>query len=305
MKNKKIIIVTGTGGPLGTGHIQRMLNLASYMKNKGDFEIKIIPLSGDYLFPDEFTSMVSKSFPLKADLIIRDMRNSSEEEILSLSKIAPVLAVDDSGTGRNHAAHSINLLPQPSSEPAGPHIDNEKFLYGYNFTRGIESISINENNKRDIDIAIYAGFNPPEALLPLIEKSIPDNSRAIIFSSGSPVVLTGEPLPEKSTYAEILTRTRIVMTHFGITMFEAHICGCMIAALNPTPYHSQLTSSVMNKIKIIHSIEYNTFAPLIMNDALTLNLKKNSDTGISKDDIIKRINSGRENFTQYIYKILM
>jgi len=304
MDKKRIVIVTGTGGPLGTGHMQRMLGLASYMEEKGDFDISILPMAGDYRFPAEFAAMVTKTLPAKADLIIRDMRDSSGSEILSLSKIAPVLAVDDAGKGKALAAHSINILPLPSPGEAIP-ADMEKFLYGYNFTRGIESIPEERGAERDIDIAIYTGFSPPPGILPLIERSLPGDARSVIFSSGRPVLLTGKPLAGEPSYAGILTRAKIIMTHFGITMFEANICGCMVAALNPTPYHGKLTSLVMKDMSIIHSAEYGTFDPVLMNDDLLQNLKKKGGLCIPTGDIINRINSGRENFTKYIYKILM
>jgi len=305
MDKKKIVIITGTGGALGTGHLQRMLNLISYMNEKHDFEISFLIKSGDYPIPAEFSMMKISSLPDSCDLIIRDMRNSTRQEMLSLSAKAPVLAVDDAGEGKNSIENSINLLPLPSSASAEIQADYNRFLYGYTFTRGVKDLRRKEIKDRDIDITIYAGFSPPQSLLSQIGKSIPQNTRAVILSAGKPVVLTGEPLPGDISYSEILSRTKIVMTHFGLTMFEAHICGCLIAALNPTHYHSELTDTVRKEIKIIHSSEYSTFDPVIMGDDLLLNFKKNNTPITPPEEILIRINDGLENFTRYIYKILM
>jgi len=305
MDKKNLIITTGTDGPLGTGHLQRMLNLASYMNEKHDFDISFLIKTGEYPLPPEFSLKKISSLPGGCDLIIRDMRNSTKQEILSLSKTAPVLAIDDAGEGKSQAAYSINLLPLPSSSSSVVDPDYDKFIYGYNFTNGVKNLKNRKISERDIDITVYAGFTPPPSLLNQIGKSLPSNSRAVILSSGKPVVLTGAPLVEEISYAEILARTKIVMTHFGITMFEAHISGCMIAALNPTAYHSELTETVRKEMKIINASEYSKFDPVIMSDDLILNLKKYNLTNISADEILNRINRGLENFTGYIYKILM
>lgn len=305
MNKKKIVIVTGTGGALGTGHLQRMMNLASYMNEKHDFNISFLIQSGNYPLPHEFSTMLISSLPPSCNLIIRDMRNSSKQEMLALCEIAPVFAVDDAGEGKNSAGNSINLLPLPSSSSAQIQTDYSRFLYGYTFTKGIKELRGENTGERDIDVTIYAGFSPPESLLSQISKSIPENTRVVILSAGKPVVLTGAPLPDKISYSGILARTKIVMTHFGITMFEAHICGCAIAALNPTHYHGELTETVRKDMRIIHSAEYANFDPVIMGDDLMLNLKKNNSPVSSPEEILDKINNSLENFTRYIYKILM
>ncbi len=305
MNKKKIVIITGTGGALGTGHFQRMMNLASYMNEKHDFEISFLIKTGDYPVPAEFSMMKISSLPDSCDLIIRDMRDSTKQEMLSLSGIAPVIAVDDAGDGKNCTENSINLLPLPSSSSSAIKADYSRFLYGYTFTLGVKELIRKNLNERDIDITIYAGFSPPPALLVLIGKSLPENNRAVLLSAGKPIVLTGDPLPDNITYSEILARTKIVMTHFGLTMFEAHICGCLIAALNPTPYHSELTETVRREMKIIHLTEYSSFDPVIMGDDLMLHLKKNNIPVTSPEEILSSINNGLENFTRYIYKNLM
>lgn len=305
MVKKNITIVTGTGGPLGTGHLQRMLNLVSYLEEKNEFEVSLLIKSGTFPLPEKFSRIKIDRFPAKADLIIRDMRDSEINEILALNKIAPVLAVDDAGEGRSRAAFSIDLLPPPERHSSGSQFNIERFIYGYNFSLGIESLGNEYLDARDIDITIYAGFNPSDELLSSISRSIPGGRRAIILSAGKPVVLTGDPLPDDISYAEILTSSRIVMTHFGITMFEADICGCMVAALNPTRYHSELTDSIKNSIRLVHSAEYKTFDPVLMGDDIENALRKNHSEGFYANDILSRINNGLENFTRYIYKILM
>ncbi len=133
--------------------------LCSYMNEKHDFNISFLIQSGNYPVPHEFSTMLISSLPTSCNLIIRDMRNSTKQEMLALCEIAPVLAVDDAGEGKNSAGNSINLLPLPSSSSAQIQTDYSRFLYGYTFTQGIKELRDESIQERDIDVTIYAGFS--------------------------------------------------------------------------------------------------------------------------------------------------
>ena len=113
MDKKNIIIVTGTGGILGTGHLQRMLNLAVHLNSTDDFSASIFLKQNYYHTEKSFGNIITDSIPENTDLIIRDMRDSSAEDIQLLKEKAPVLVVDDSGPGNMSADYIITLLPVP------------------------------------------------------------------------------------------------------------------------------------------------------------------------------------------------
>jgi hypothetical protein len=303
MAKKNILIITGTGGNLGTGHLQRMLGLAVHLNKTDDFSVKIF-LKQNQIPPEKsFENLFIDSIPDNTDLIISDMRDSFEDEMLFLKDNAPVLAVDDSGPGNLIADYKITLLPIPSdgNKPVKP--DTDKFLYGYNFSKGMESLTGKTIAGREIDVAVYTGYDPLPELVADIKKSIPASVNAVLLSGKKPVSLTGNIPLSETGYAEILCRTKIIITHFGLTMFEAHAAGCGIAAFNPTIYHSSLTEIMKDEFQIIFSSEYNNFSPDQLRETIIYTLKNFTDKKVSLNYILDRINTGRENFTAYLKKI--
>ena len=304
MTKKNILIVTGTGGALGTGHLQRMLALAVHLDIIDFFSVKIF-LKQNSFPPDEiFKNLLTETIPENIDLIIRDMRDSTVEEILLLKQIAPVLAIDDSGSGHPITDYQITLLPVPSEagKPVKP--DTSMFLYGYNFSKGMESLAEKIFFDRDIDVAVYAGNDPSLEFVDKIKKAIPETVNSILLTGKEPVILTGNMQLSDTGYAEILCRTKIMITHFGLTMFEAHTCGCMIAALNPTSYHNTLAELMREEFSILYNSEYNFFLPEDLRNVIEKALKNFTDKKISINYIIEEVNKGRNNFTAYLKKIV-
>lgn len=304
MDKKKITIVTGTGGILGTGHIQRMLNLAVHLNRKNNFSASIFLTQNEYPLEEKFNGLTTTAISADTDLIIKDMRDSTIEEMNSLRRIAPVLTIDDSGTGRDLADYIINLLPVPSVNGNAVKPETSLFIYGYNFTEGISLLIDNNSLTKDIDVTVYAGYNPAPELISSIRESIPDSADTVLLKGGEAVNLSGDVLKSETPYAEIISRSKIVITHFGLTMFEADACRCKIAALNPTLYHSKLTEIVSADFDVIYSGEYNTLSPEILKNRIEAELKNNTETMISPEEILKKINNGTENLIRYIEKII-
>lgn len=300
MDKKKIIIVTGTGGILGTGHLQRMLNLAVRINRSNTLSASILLRQNEFPLPEKWNNILVESIPQDISLIIRDMRDSSIDEIVLLKQIAPVIVIDDSGPGRMYAKHVINLLPLPSEDCKNIKPDTSLFLYGYNFTEGINLLTEKNTPGSNIDIAVYAGYNPSDELVSSIRNSIPLETNSILLKGGKATPLTGKFSQLEVSYTEILVRTKIIITHFGLTMFEADACGCKIASLNPTEYHTKLTETVKKNFNIIYSSDYNSFAPDVLQTIIRHELAEATSKNYHLSEIIKKINSGTENFIDFI-----
>ncbi|PKL16784.1 MAG: hypothetical protein CVV49_14385 [Spirochaetae bacterium HGW-Spirochaetae-5] len=263
-----------------------MLNLAVHLNRNNNFSALIFLTQNQHPLEEKFNGLITTSIAADTDLIIKDMRDSTIEEMNSLRRIAPVLAIDDSGMGRDFADYAVNLLPVPSVNGSAVKPETSLFIYGYNFTEGISLLKSNSSFTKDIDVTVYAGYNPAPKLISSIRESIKGNF-----------------LKTETPYAEIISRSKIVITHFGLTMFEADACGCKIAALNPTEYHSKLTEIASDDFNIIYSAEYNSLSPEILKKKIETELKKNTETIISPEEILKKINNGTENFIRYINSI--
>jgi hypothetical protein len=300
MDKVKITIVTGTGGIFGTGHMQRMLNLAVHLNRTENFNASIFLKHREYPLEEKFNSLLTNTIPSGTGLIIRDMRDSSSEEMQLLKQTAPVLAIDDSGEGCEYADYAINLLPTASGNLKSIRLEKSLFLYGYNFAEGIALLNEKNSFLRDIDIALYAGYEPSPELLSSIKTSIPDTFNSVLLAGGKALNFTGEILKPEIPYAEIISRSKIVITHFGLTMFEADACGCKIAALNPSAYHSSLTELVRKDFDIIYSSEYKNFAPDDLKRSVESESVYNTEKDFSPSDIINKINTSTENFIKYL-----
>jgi len=304
MDKKKITIVTGTGGILGTGHIQRMLNLAVHLNMKNNFSASIYLTKNQHPVDSKFDYLLTDLISPDTDLIIKDMRDSSADEINSLRKTAPVLTIDDSGEGKDYADYSLNLLPVPSEKKSFIKPETSLFIYGYNFAEGISQLK-HKSVSKDIDITVYAGYAPSPDLISSIKKCMPESINSILLKKGKPVNLTGDFLKSEISYAEIIARSKIVMTHFGLTMFEADACRCKIAALDPTEYHSKLTEIMNQDFNIIYSSEYTSLSIEDLMNTIETELKNKSDNIILPDEILNKINTGTENFIKYIEAIII
>ena len=128
---KTVAIVTGHGGHLGTGHIQRAVSLAWYFSSIPGVESVIRASEPSGVFNDEIHQLFSLTEPVSPDIIIRDMRDSTVEEMQELRCVAKVLAVDDIGEGRDAADWCIDLLPNPGLGSSNDFVFQQRhFVFG-------------------------------------------------------------------------------------------------------------------------------------------------------------------------------
>jgi len=245
MTKKKVSIITGWGEGLGNGHLQRMANLASYLISRG-LQASIISGNRPEPFPGDASQLFSGKILPGTDLIIRDMRDSETGEIEALKKYAPVLAVDDSGPGRQSADFNLTLLPNPAGSVSGqPSYD--MFIYGYNITREIKMLGKKKIHKT-MDISLYLPLDIMKNMNSIL-RILPEEMTVTIMSHNGPAIIkNGSILPLNKNHTEILLSSRLLVCHFGITLFEGHLSGCYLATINPTGYHSSLSDAVKSEL---------------------------------------------------------
>ena len=298
MYRKNITIITGTGGALGTGHFQRMCYLADSLNSTGKFNVRLCLTEGSPDVPESLREIMIDSIPPGTELIIRDMRDSSEEDINFLRKKAAVLVIDDTGPGRNVADYIIDLLPNPVNQSVPEKIS----LFGYNFISEIKAMKT-EVFAKDIDVAIYTGYKPDPAVVEGIRESIPAGASAVLFSYGRASLIAGEA-HLNTGYTDLLLRSRVLITHFGITMYEGDLAGCRILTVNPTEYHSKLTAMIAGKINVIQAGEYGNIDHELIYDEIARVRKTAGFQIISKRSIRERININFEYFLKMFNNII-
>ncbi len=292
---RPVTIVTGTGESLGTGHLQRMLSLAHFIRGMGH-DIRICS-NAPHKIPMELREFHSE-YVEKSFFIIRDMRDSSQETVAELKKIAPVAVIDDLGPGRGLADIAIDLLPNLKySYVSSP------FIFGYNFSKSMEELP--ETIDKDIDVVCYLGALPGENIAELIVGSF-ENSLKYVFVHGHGEFSGNVPVAEGIGFAELMCRSRFVLTYFGITMFEALLCGCKVITVNPGKYHFDLARSVEDRFSLCGNYIYDSFGRHSMDEIISvinsakgvLSVDRDNALGIIRDGLYKFIiNLERGGFT--------
>jgi len=239
----KIALQCAWGEYFGSGHIQRMGSLLRYLLMEKGIQAKLVTSPAPPFSLDEMRNHVSSAIEPGTELIIRDMRDSTVQEIEALKKIAPVIVIDDCGEGRNAADLAVDLLPNLAHPRTHETIKEAPFLYGFNFTKSINDLPHKDFTK-DIDFCIYAGFDATQEYRMFLTGLIPDDASAVILDGKeSKLIYHGKTFETDMIYPFPMLFGKSLISHFGITLFEGNLCGCRIFTINPTDYHSQLADN--------------------------------------------------------------
>jgi hypothetical protein len=246
MPDRLIAILTEWGHGYGHGHIQRMALLLRHLNRAADKAAYLCHDRVPPFFPADMQQQVQQDLDRRnTRLIIRDMRDSTEEDIKTLQKASPVLVLDDLGEGGGRADFCLNLLPNPDPGPEGIPVDiPDLFLFGYTFLHTIEPIRRRVFEKT-IDFSIYPGADPTGENSKHILSLLPSGASYALFAGPASYVYSRGCRSEfgRDEYASILLSSKVLVAHFGIMLYEARLAGCRIVTINPSAYHSRLADA--------------------------------------------------------------
>ncbi|MBN2157956.1 MAG: hypothetical protein JW807_01080 [Spirochaetes bacterium] len=246
MSDTLISIITGWGDGLGTGHLQRMATLSDYLARKTSIRPFILGIHEPELLPSPLRDRLSQDVVPGSSCIIRDRRDSTIEEMLRLKEHGPVLAVDDCGPGRDRADRAVDLLPNLDR----PVPDKRLFIYGYNFTKSVRQFG-NRGIEKNIDIALYPGYSSDKNTVDTLLSLVPATCTcALLAGENSRLIKNGTSSPLASSYAEALISAKVLVSHFGVTLYEGHLAGCRLVSINPTSYHSMLADRAKTEFEM-------------------------------------------------------
>lgn len=285
MNNMDITIITDSGPHIGQGHWQRMLLFAWYCVHNG-IPVTLLHKHG-VSTPSGFPLKVSDSIPQNTHCIIRDMRDSSKEEIEILRAIAPVIVIDDCGEGRTLAHAAIDLLPNIYGNTANTfQATMPLFLYGYNFYHSLSQAP--PSISKDIDCFIYATTFDATPLCDSLSKHY-----SFVCSDGNTFITNTPSL--NSNFTNLIAHSKVVISHFGISIYEAMLCGCHCIILNPTAYHDELSHTLQNTNVLVHHQLYNqAHIPKIMD--ILKNFVEQANTHVDTAHCISTIQTNLKNF---------
>jgi len=298
-----IAIKTSAGAFFGTGHMQRMSSLLWYLNENKNIKTFLVSDKITDTFPFELKKYLKTNLDFSPDIIIRDMRDSSVDEIAQLKKIAPVLVIDDNGPGRKTADHVIDILPNPDAY--NQKFNSRIFIYGYSYLIALRQLK-DETIKKELDFAIYPGNSASKEYIDFLTSLLPDKSDyAIVNGKDSYVFKHREKIQVKdSLYAELILSSKIVISHFGITLYEAFLASCGIIAINPTAYHSNLADMARDYLRLTNLGEYTN---LNKAEAKVL-IKKSSQTplcdAVNAGEVYIKITNGLDEFCKLLFSLI-
>jgi len=249
-----ILIVPCCEEGRGGGHLNRCISLTNELRYAGREAYLLIPEKTEqitnFLESREFNmswvlnkNQVNRPFAL----IVLDRYQTPNAELLHWKKLAPVIGIDEGGRHRDNfdflidilipegfappAANitSIGLLELPKKRKSETDKKNEKLKilisFGQEDAAGLGLKAINklaESNINDAEITLLKGS------LNKSETPIPD------------YVKVSESIPN---LADHLYEYDIVITHYGITAYEASYAGVNVFLDHPTSYHKKIAKA--------------------------------------------------------------
>lgn len=300
MNGAAVSIVTGWGATLGSGHVQRMACLADYLiRERGTRAIIAAGAAPEFLPAAVQDLFAPEPMPGSA-CIIRDCRDSTVDEMIRLKAIAPVIAIDDCGPGREHADLAIDLLPNLRYSI----YRKDTFIFGYNFADSIRSLG-NRRIEKTIDVALYCGMDTPPDTLRLLVSLLPDHATAAVLAGEhSYYIQNGVRSPLDMPLSEALLSAKVLLTHFGITLYEGHAARCRLACINPTSYHADLAERARKDLGILNLGVIGQANPEQARSALASAIRSIPAESIEAAGILRAIDAGLKNFHAAIRPLL-
>ncbi len=294
-----VLIITGKDARLGGGHFQRMAALAWRLANKFQLRVRMIinPREGDA--PDELSTLITDEIA-SASLIVRDMRDSSEKEIIALKKYGKVCVIDDRGKGRTEADYRIDILPhfERKDDAVRGH-----FLYGYNYIKNLEALK-GEIVPKSCDVVLYGGFAGDSGTL--LRSIIPDNCSYYILGHRG-VIAGTKGIGEEQTsinYARALCASKAALSHFGIFLYEAHAALCRVAAAHPTDYHSAVCESARDELELVNLGVHGSFDVEAAKHAVSALIRKPLCDNVNSAQIMEKALSSVDRFAESLLSLL-
>ncbi len=299
MPEAPIAIISGWDGELGRGHIQRMVSLLDHLVHSAGMPAVLIAERAPDFLPENLRRYVKPAPGERVALFVRDMRDSTVEEIGRLRKRAPVLCIDDLGPGRGLADHALDLLPNPGRPESPP--DGGLFLHGYQFRASLAALGNAAIPKR-LDCTIYAGAKPSEEDVKRLLSIVPKGSSFAVFRGHGSFLREG---PSKKAiaqddYARLLLSSRLFFSHFGIALYEAGAASCIPVALNPTEYHSRLCGIAPKELGIVNLGTHDSFDSTAAAAIIARLMKENPAGEASAPDILASVRENLDRFSSLL-----
>jgi len=240
----KVLFCTAAGNFYGMGHLRRCISIIDEGRDafssfiyihKGDKEslFRVKDLFEGYNFVENIDDAG------EVDLIISDMRETNKREMKKLTLRAPVISMDDLAGGRDRSYISIYSLPD-EGEVSG-NFNGASYLV---LSGGIINISPKPFHQKE-GILVSFGGTDPNNLTGCITDILgslgirPKIIKGPLFRNALQE-MNGEIFNNPANIHDLINDSRILITSFGITMYEAFKLRTPVILFNNSAYHFRL-----------------------------------------------------------------
>lgn len=251
---KEILFRVNAGDKFGFGHLRRCLVLARMLRDEYDpyFLVQGDDRLGEIFFQENlnfkltmhgFDSQAQDIRGLAPQLIVLDMMDTPIDFVRRIKEYAPVLDLDDRGSGADAATMNIYSLPLDIEKQAN-HAD-PKYLV---FDPEINNYSKKRYSPTIKKILVTFGGSDPAGLSSVVIKAAKRMPTELqwtvvrgVFNRDRWAEGNYTELPGRDTIFDLIQEADLVVTSFGMTAYEAAAIGTPVVLLNPTEYHQTLT----------------------------------------------------------------
>jgi len=244
MKKPRILFCIACGNNYGIGHLKRCITIINEGINLFEGLICVIRGSNEFLekglkIPCNYRFVNNPYSVEDIDLVFSDLRDSDLQLMKRLQRIAPVIALDDMGEGKNRAHVTIYSLPT-LEEVEGNFKGPEYIVLG----EGINSVQPLPREDRRGILVTFGGSDPFNLSILVIRILNDLGFKPILvkgpFFKGKIEDVDCSIIENPPSLHDLISRAELVITSFGITMYEAFRLKTPVLLFNHTKYHWEL-----------------------------------------------------------------
>ncbi|MCL2805436.1 MAG: methyltransferase domain-containing protein [Treponema sp.] len=261
-----VIIIPAAEQGRGGGHLCRCINLVCNLRALGTEAYLLIPKTSQ--FDNLFNSMdfnpdfcINDLENRKIKFFILDRFQTPPDELLHYKKTAPVIGIDEGGVSRFDFDFLIDILVPPKMCYPCANVFSPALQFNPSVNQRVK------NNNLKILISFGQEDSHGLGLLNAYKLSAVKNKynlditflKGVLSKSQIPLTLKNvkilDTIPNLARY---LHEYDLVITHYGITAYEALFAGTTVLLAHPTPYHKKLAKAAgfknmsMGHLKQIH-----------------------------------------------------
>jgi 2-polyprenyl-3-methyl-5-hydroxy-6-metoxy-1,4-benzoquinol methylase/spore coat polysaccharide biosynthesis predicted glycosyltransferase SpsG len=242
----RFLVVPALEKGRGGGHLARSAFLARSLRAAGREAFLFLPDPGREIPGGEIPGQDPEPWTLQSDprlggaedrnwdFIVLDKFQTTAEEAASWSALAPLIGIDEGGPCRNNFEFLIDLLPVPKSRSSNPPNIAAPSLIPLPLTRRPSFQAVDKPALYPPPrILVSFGAEDAAGLGDCVAGALEKTAPALEVDFAKP----GALIPK---LRERLAEYDLLITHFGLTAFEALYARLPVVLVSPTRYHESL-----------------------------------------------------------------